>query len=179
MEIKIRYDDTFTTIEVAEEDCTLMIDADYEAQLAEAEDKTAVKRRSVQEIMDERFNKPEYNNWHQFDRHSASAGLPKRTVTGKRFSNGDSVDEFSDHMELYPTTADIDALEAELEYEEVCRTVRSKLKPQQAELFIAVHLDGVPLKDYAARIGIAASTACEKLKRAEKNLKKFFEKHEF
>ena len=36
----------------------LLIEADYEDRLSSAEDKETVTRRSPQEIMDERFNKP-------------------------------------------------------------------------------------------------------------------------
>lgn len=69
MKIRILYDNKPTYLEVPDEDCTVMIDADYEERLSFDEDKETVTRRSVQEIMDERFNKPEYNNWHKFDRH--------------------------------------------------------------------------------------------------------------
>ena len=60
MKIKIRFENQNMTIDVPEEDFTVMIQLDYEKQLAEANDPASVKRRTPQEIMDERFNKPDY-----------------------------------------------------------------------------------------------------------------------
>ena len=87
MKIRIMYDNKSTYLEVPDEDCTVMIDMDYEDRLFCAEDKETVTRRSPQEIMDERFNKPEYNNWHKLDRHSAATTPPKK-LNGKRVESG-------------------------------------------------------------------------------------------
>src|SRR5690554_7557427 len=75
MKIRIQHENKSIYLEVPDEDFTLMIEADYEDRLSSAEDKESVTRRSPQEIMDERFNKPEYNNWHKYDRHR---GMPKK-----------------------------------------------------------------------------------------------------
>ncbi|MDG8349241.1 sigma-70 family RNA polymerase sigma factor, partial [Streptococcus pneumoniae] len=80
-------------LEVPDEDFTLMIDADYEDRLSCAEDKETVTRRSPQEIMDERFNKPDYNNWHKFDR---NRGMPK-----KPFRKDDQAVDETDHMDYF------------------------------------------------------------------------------
>ena len=76
-----------------------MIDSDYEERLSSAEDKEAVARRSVQEIMEERFNKPEYNNWHKFNRHY---GEPKKKFRkdDEAEDKSDVMDSFSDNLEL-------------------------------------------------------------------------------
>ena len=67
MKIRILYDNKPTHLEVPDEDCSVIIDADDEERLTSAEDKEIVTRRSMQVIMEERFNKPEYNNWHKFE----------------------------------------------------------------------------------------------------------------
>ena len=42
------YDNKPTYLEAADEDCTVLIDADYEDRLYSAEEKETVSRRSVQ-----------------------------------------------------------------------------------------------------------------------------------
>ena len=83
MKIKIRYDNQMMTLDVPEKEFTLMIELDYEKQLAEAADPTAVQRRSPQEIMNERFNKPDYNNWHAYNRHWNADAIPSTANGGK------------------------------------------------------------------------------------------------
>lgn len=46
--------------------------------------------------------------------------------------------------------------------------------PHQAELLIAVHIEGVPKQEYAARLGITPSAVSHRLKTAEKNFRKIF-----
>ena len=70
MQIKIRYDNHFQTVEVTEQECANMIRADYEERLAAAADPSTVQPRTMQEIMDERFNKPEYNCYHKNHRNT-------------------------------------------------------------------------------------------------------------
>ena len=70
MQIKIRYDNHFQTVEVTEQECANMIRADYEERLAAAADPSTVQPRTMQEIMDERFNKPEYNCYHKHHRNT-------------------------------------------------------------------------------------------------------------
>lgn len=96
MKIRIQHENKSIYLEVPDEDFTLMIETDYEDRLSSAEDKETVTRRSPQEIMDERFNKPEYNNWHKFDRHR---GMPK-----KPFRKDDQEVDETDHMDYFLTT---------------------------------------------------------------------------
>lgn len=51
-----------TYLDVPEEECTVMIQTDYERRLREAEDGEEVMPRTVQEILDEEINKPTFNN---------------------------------------------------------------------------------------------------------------------
>lgn len=73
MKVKIRYDDSFQTVEVTEEECESMIRADYEERRANAEDPSMVEPRTMQEILDAEFNRPEYNNYKHEHRYTLSA----------------------------------------------------------------------------------------------------------
>lgn len=178
MKIKIMYDNKPTYLEVPEEDFTLMIEADYEDRLSTEEDKKAVIHRSVQEIIDECFNKPEYNNWRKFDRHSASTTTPKR-FDGKRgrikvSDDFDGENEKENTIDLYPDISDGQALEKQAEYDYICDIIRKTLKANQAELIIAIYLEGVPVTEYAEREGVHKSAISHRLETAKKNFKKVF-----
>ena len=168
MRIRIQSDNKSIYLEVPDEDCTVMIDADYEDRLSSAEEDEMVDRRTVQEIMDERFNKPEYNSWHKFDRHR---GMPK-----KQFRKDDEDEDKIDHMDTIPDYSDEESREKQAEYEYVCGILRKNLKPQQAEMLISIVLDGMPVSDYAKREGVSVSAISHRLETAKNNFKKIFPK---
>ena len=168
MKIRIMYDNKPTYLEVPDEDFTLMIDMDYEDRLSSAEDKETVTRRSPQEIMDERFNKPDYNNWHKFDRHR---GMPK-----KPFRKDDESEDATDHMDYLPDNTHETAREEKEDYEYYCEIIRSILKPKHSEPFIAVYLDGMSMTEYAEREGVSVSAISHRLDTAKKNFKKIYPK---
>ncbi|AAS39308.1 sigma-70 family RNA polymerase sigma factor [Bacillus pacificus] len=166
MKIRIQHENKSIYLEVPDEDFTLMIDADYEDRLSSVEEKETVARRSPQEIMDERFNKPEYNNWHKFDRHR---GMPK-----KPFRKDDESEDATDHMDYFPDNTDEVTREKQEEYEYLCEIIRKTLKEKQAELLIAIFLDGVSVTEYAEREGVSKSAISHRLDTAKKNFKKVF-----
>ena len=61
-------------------------------------------------------------------------------------------------------------------YEAICEWVRKVLakKPEWADAFIAVRLDGESIPEYAARIDADENNITQKLKRAEKKLRENF-----
>jgi hypothetical protein len=168
MKIRIQHENKSIYLEVPDEDFTLMIEADYEDRLSSAEDKETVTRRSPQEIMDERFNKPEYNNWHKFDRHR---GMPK-----KPFRKDDQEVDETDHMDYFPDYSVEMARVKKEEYEHICEIIRKALKEKQAELLIAIVLDGVTVTEYAEREGVSVSAISHRLDTAKKNFKKIYPK---
>jgi DNA-directed RNA polymerase specialized sigma24 family protein len=143
-----------------------MIDADYKDRLTSAEDKETVAHRSLQEIIEERFNKPEYNNWHKFDRHR---GMPKR-----QFRKDDEGEDETDHMDYLPDKSYEAAIQQKEEYEGICDIIRKTLKEKQAELLIAIVLDGVSVTEYAEREGVSVSAISHRMETAIKNFKKVF-----
>ena len=79
-----------------------------------------------------------------------------------------------DAIELFADTSGEAARERREDYEAVCAMLRRHLKPDQAELLIAVHIDGIPKQEYADRMGITPSAVSHRLKTAEKNFRKIF-----
>ena len=176
MKISIKYENTnenkppvSMTLEVPDEDCTLMIEADYQNRLEEEADKESVKRRNVQEIMEEQFNKPLYNNWHREHRRRGQIQTP--------FRKDDETDDESDGMETVPDYSDEANRTSRYEYEDVCQRIRQVLGKKQdwADMFIAVRIDSIPIREYAASIGADENNITQKLKRAEKKLRVFFQ----
>ena len=64
MKIYVYYEDKNdkTYFDVPEDECTIMIQTDYERRLREADEGEEVMPRSVQEIIDNEINKPTFNN---------------------------------------------------------------------------------------------------------------------
>lgn len=73
------------------------------------------------------------------------------------------------------------AREEREQYEAICEWVRSVLadKPRWVEAFIAVHMDLVPTKDYAASLGVDPTTVTHWLRRAEKKLRENYKNRQF
>lgn len=176
MKISIKYDNTnenkppvSMTIEVPDEDCILMIEADYQNRLEEDADKENVKRRNVQEIMDDQFNRPLYNGWHREHRRRGKLQTP--------FRKEDETEDVSDGMETVPDYSDEINRTSRYEYEDVCQRIRQALGKKQdwSDMFIAVRIDGTPVKDYALFCGDSENNITQKLKRVEKKLRVFFQ----
>lgn len=168
MKIKILCDNKPTFLEVPDEDCTVMIDMDYKDRLSTIEDKDSVSLRSVQEIMDERFNRPEYNNWHKFDRHR---GQPKKWI-GK---DGEPQEE-GDVMDLFPDNSDEKNRTLSEEDEYIRDMIRKTLKLKHAQLLIAIYLDDITVTEYAKYKGVTVSAISHQLNTAKNNFKKVFPK---
>lgn len=75
------------TFEITDSDATVLIDWDYSRQCADPAVQEPV-RRSAQEVVDARFSRPEYNNWH---------GYHRQDREGAKFS---SFEAWNDHAEV-------------------------------------------------------------------------------
>lgn len=179
MKIKIRYENQNMTIDVPEEDFTVMIQLDYEKQLAEANDPASVKRRTPQEIMDERFNKPDYNNWHKHNRHWDVDAIPSSIYGGKQHVSADLDDSGEKHhfgMDEFPDLKSMVKQQDQERDQELRAWIRKMLKADYAEMLIAIDMDGMSVTDYAKQIGETRTAVSHRLQRAEKKLKEFFQK---
>lgn len=175
MKLKIRYEKEFQTIELdteAAEQLWVSLSLENEEELSDEE-----RKQRIQDAFDEQFNKPEYNIWHRETRHIDSTPKRKRMDGKVGYLQASEDDPGFDIMEYLLTTDDTAMHGQNFEYEEVCSWVRKVLakKPEWADAFIAVRLDGESIRDYAARIGADENNITQKLKRAARKLKKNYE----
>lgn len=177
MQIKVLYENdikkgypTYTTIEVPDEDFTVLIDLDYQQRLNEAKPnkKDKVKKfTSIQEVFDE-MNRKEYNAQRRFYRYKGEIKIP--------FKNDDDMEENTDFMTYIPDNYDEEERSRNEEYEYICKLIRQAFGKKQgwADMFIAVRIDGIPIREYANSIGVDENNVSQKLKRAEKKLREVF-----
>ena len=172
MKIRIRYENEIQRLEVDRDEMWVSL------SLGSTEGLTASEmEKRIQDRFDEVFNRPDYNNWHRHDRHSTGTAAPKRLDGKKGFvqiSDEESDEPADNTIDLFPDNTDEVMRDEQYEYEALCALLRKRLKPDQAELLIAVHINKVPKQEYAARLGITPSAVSHRLETAEKNFKKIF-----
>lgn len=181
MKIRIRFDNKLTHMEIPDGDYTLMLDADYEMRLAEAPEhkkEGVIRCNTIQEMFD-LMNKTEYNNWHKFDRYFHDPEKGKSAIGGQVFFTRREDEEGSAEgvrsvVDYIPDHSDELKRGQVEEYEYICDIIRKTLKPDQAELIIAIYLDGIPATEYADKKGVSKSAISHRLNTAKKNLKKVF-----
>lgn len=155
MKITLYYEDKNhpTVLEVPDEECTVMVETDYRQRLAATADKSSVKRRSVQEILDAEVNAPTFN------RH--------RTET-RRHVQLSTVDLDRELLGTADVTTDI----LKKDYTELYAAM-DKLQPQQRELLRRVFWDGMKQADIARLDGVKESTVSDRMRRIYDRLKKY------
>ena len=181
MKIEIKYENKTVSLDVADDtDFSVMIERDYEERLAEAkakgEDTKNIVPYDVQQLFTESLNKPDYNNYHKHNRHF---GMPKKTYRkdDEAADMTDGIGSINPNKYVYWLGAtEEEKRDTELEDEEVYNLIRSILKPKQADLIIAIVLDDISLKEYAAREGVSISAISHRMETAVKNFKKVFPK---
>ena len=156
MKIALYYEDKLhpTILEVSEEECTVMVETDYQERLDAAEDKTSVKRRTAQEILDAEVNAPTFRR--------------NRTETRRHvhLSANDLDRRRADAMPDVPTAL-LGADYSELHHAIV------QLRPQQQELLRRVFWEGVRQSEIARQEGVLESTISERMRRIYQRLRKF------
>ena len=170
MKLKIRYENEMQILELdsaATEQLWVSLSLEGEG-LSQEE-----REQRIQDAFDEKINRPEYNIWHRETRHIDPTPKRKRMDGRRGYIQGDPDDASFDIMDYLLTTSDIETHEYSSEYEEVCAWIRKILvkKPEWADAFIAVRLNGEQIREYAARIGADENNISQKLKRAEKKLR--------
>ena len=168
MRLSIRYENQFQSIELNEEETQEMwVSLSLEGENLE-------KEKLIQKTFDEKFNKPEYNIWHRETRHL--------TTPKERFN--DDGDEYDTSEPLMKEVADDrifrkDEIERAYQddYEGVCKWIRTALGKKQdwADMFIAVRMEGMSIREYASSIGVSENNITQKLKRATKKLQEEYE----
>lgn len=161
MKIKMRYDNTYQTLEVDAEEMWVSLSLEGGESLTQEE-----KEELIRNEVEERYNKPEYNNWHKMDRHR---GEPKRS-----FRKDDEEADNSDGIDLIPDYSDEERRERKEDYDAVCQKLRMLLKSEYAEVLIAIVLDGKTPEEYADEIGVHRDAIYKRLQRAKKKCAKVF-----
>ena len=165
MEIKVRYDNQTQILELDEaatEELWVCLSLGSSTGLTEEE-----KRKNLQDAVDEYLNKPEYNNWHKFDRHRGESKAVSDEGEDEVDTSEPLMSEVADDRIF---RKDEIAREAAWDEEELKAKIRAVLKPDYAEMIIAIHIDGMSCQDYAKSIGQKPNTVNHRLQRAEKKL---------
>lgn len=158
MKLKIRYEEKYETVEVSSEEMWVSLSLEGGEDLTQKEKETLIQGK-----FEEQFNKPEYNNWHKFDRH--------RGNLKKQFRKDDEVAVDNDGMDTVADNSQEEKLNRQYEYEDLCQKLRDVLKPEFAEVIIAVCLEDKTPEEYAAEIGEKRDTIYKRLQRAKKKYK--------
>jgi hypothetical protein len=175
MKLKIRYEHEFQIIDLdteAAKQLWVNLSLEDEEGLSDEE-----RKQRIQNAFDEQFNKPEYNIWHRETRHIDPTPKRKRMDGKVGYVQASEDDPGFDIMDYLLTTDDTKVHGQIFEYEEVCNWVRKVLekKPEWADAFIAVRLNGESIREYAERVGADENNITQKLKRAAKKLKKYYQ----
>lgn len=184
MKIKVRYEKEFTTFELNLSDIRGWLNIDL---LPDESEEEFAKR--AQEEVDKEYNRPEYNVMHKQERHKGFAISTKD-------ENGEETGDFEPSMSevMDPSIFLKDEIDRNRQesYEVVKEFVYSVLKPDIADLFMEVRIDGMSINEkaelmlsqdafetvdeYCKAVSRLANSITQKLKRANKNLEKSFSK---
>lgn len=175
MKIKIRYEDEYLTLEVE----TVELERWLNISISDEESQEDYEKR-IQEEIEVRYNRPDYNSWHKHDRHTGNAKMRNKEgvieVNTEEAIMARAIDQ-----SIFARDIDelVERIDYECQYEHYFNYLRSILKPDAAEMVIAIVLDGMTVGEYAASIGENANTVSHRYRRAINKLKKFFQKHPF
>lgn len=167
MKVVIRYENERVTFDLNDEEIKqwgscINIDLD---ELQENE-----RQSKLQEVCDEQYNRPDYNNWHKYWRHQ---GNSKATL-------GDDEDDI-DISEPLPSEVIDDRIfrKDEIEREEleadeaICAWIRKVFikKPEIAKAFIATKYGGTSIRKYATNL-VGPDASDKDIERLENSLSK-------
>ena len=154
MKIKLYYEDKNhpTILDVPDEECGVMVEADYQARLDATPDKGTISRRTPQEILDEDFNKPTFNRNHAETRRHASLDALTALDMEERFAA-------KSHAESVERRIDL------------CRAME-KLQPQQRELLYRVYWEDASRAQIAREEGVKEADINNRLSRIYARLRK-------
>ena len=140
MKIKIRYENEYQTLEVE----NVELERWLNISISEDESQEDYEKR-IQDVIEERFNRPDYNSWHKHARHTGNAYMKSKDGTVEVNTEEAIMFRAADKSAF---NSSIDGVHNQLEYEECCETLRSLLKPAVADMVIAIALDGYTVGEY-------------------------------
>lgn len=178
--IRIRCNERFVTFELSVDEIRNWLDIAFIPD--DTEEKFRVR---AQALVDERYNRPEYNVMHKQERH-------KGFIEPVKDENGEEIGEFELRIRDVRDSSIFFKDEIDREkaagYEAVEGFVYAVLKPDVAELFMDVDINCIPINEKAASminrdefemeeeyqkaVARMANNITQKLKRAKQKLKK-------
>lgn len=168
MKLKIRYENEIQTIELdakATEEMWVSLSLEGEG-LSQKE-----REELIQKEWNEQFNKEDYNNWHKFSRHRGYSKVVPDEETDEVDCSEPLMSEVRDPRIFCRQELEKDK---QYDYEACCDRIRAAVKPAQADMLIAIILDGVTVAEYADLIGDTPNNVSHRYRRAINNLKKVF-----
>ena len=186
MKIKIRYEKEFTTFELNLSEIKGWLNIDLLPDESEEE----FEKRAQEEVNKE-YIRLEYNVMHKQERHK---GFAVSTKDEEGEETGDFESSKSEVVSPSLFLKDEIDKESKENYEAVKEFIYSVLKPDVADLFMSVRIDGMSTKEkaesmlsrdafetvdeYNKAVSRLANSITQKLKRANKNLEKVFQKRQ-
>lgn len=184
MRIQLRCDNHFTTFDLKLDEVKGWLNIDLLPDESEEE-----FEKRAQEKVDAEFNRPEYNSLHKYERHKGFT-KPYSSEDAEEADDYEScMSDVRDSGIFFKTVNQINASE---EYRAVESFVYSILKPDVADLFMAVRIRNMAINekaasmlsrdafeteaDYKKAVDRLANNITHKLKRAEKKLVKNIKK---
>lgn len=175
MKLKIRYENQVQEIDLNREDTQnlwVSLSLPNEGEGLSEEEQEAI----IQDAFDEQFNKPDYNNWHKYDRHSGNAIMKGKNGEIEVNTDEAIMDRAADKSVF---TKDVTAVDNKLAYEDWCIRIRGAMNSDYAEMIIAIALDGMAVEEYAAVIGDKPNNVSHRYRRAVKKFKEIFPRASF
>ncbi|MGI6700798.1 MAG: sigma factor-like helix-turn-helix DNA-binding protein [Christensenellales bacterium] len=170
MKLKIRYENNYQTIELSPEDTDQL----WVSLSLEGEDiPQAEREKLIQDAWEKQYNRPDYNNWHKHTRHTGQSRA-KANEDEELVNNPEPL--MSEVADSRIFCSDMIRRDAKDTYDDLCEHIRAVLKPDYAEMIIAIHLDGMTSSEYALSIGEKPNTVNHRLQRAEKKFREHFSK---
>lgn len=167
MRLKIRYENEIQTVELDRDAINSIIDFLNIEEVGQSQEEM---ERRIQTAFDEQYNRPEYNVWHRETRHIDPVPKCKR-LDGKRgYIQAEPDDSSFDTMDYLARSYDrYDKIEAD----DICKWIWKTLekKPEWAEAFIEIRINGMSIREYAMQKGVSENSITQKLNRAAKKLK--------
>ena len=154
MELKIRYENGYQTINLNTEDTKKMwVSLSLEGEGLSQEEKES----RIQEAFEEQYNKPEYNIWHRETRHIDPTPKRKRMDGRRGYICGEKDDDSFDIMDYlaitYPECVfDDEEDETAKWYESVLELIQEKVKPDFVDTFIAIASKRTTPKQIASKM---------------------------
>lgn len=152
MIIKMRYETIIEEFEMDVDVASKWVNISIE----EGETRKQFEKR-IQDKVDEQYNKPEYNIWHRETRHIDPTPKRKRMDGRRGYICGEKDDDSFDIMDYLAVTypecgVDDEADETAKRYESVLELIRSKVKPDFVDTFIAIASKRTTPKQIASKM---------------------------